>query len=264
MTYFNSNNNHGDARVLPLNIMGTGAISGGLVADYTIVHKFGRIQGATSGSWQNVWDGGGLYPYKFTENIIAPFIISTSTGDVGKTVSVTGINSDFEVVTEDVELNGTIAVPLTKDFMIIYRVKNIGNGNDQTGSLAGNVTVEGTGADVGKVYGKIIFDTINLYNQTNMALFVIPKDYVGIIKTYGLSNSDRDCKIAQRTKKIGEPFQTKRVADAVNTMGQIDINQYYDEKTIIDIMCYPSQTSEISAWFDIVLIKKTEFEKSLK
>lgn len=254
----------GDTRLVKQKFPEMGLIQAGVIEGYSLTHKFGRIDAPAAGAWSNIWDGGGMYPYKYTANIDTPEVSSLDNGDAGKVVFIEGIDEDFVKQTEEVVLLGITPVELVNSYMIIYRLVNKGNGTDDAGSLADEVSVKGAvaGADSGVVFAKITNGSNN-YNQTQMALFVVPAGSVGIVKKIGTSNPDKNCQIAYRAKNIGEPFQVKRVEDMIDQTSQLDVDYYFDEKTIMDILCKPTAVgSEIAAWFDVIVITKEKFNEN--
>src|SRR3990172_3768476 len=78
--------------------------------------RLNGINGVVSSSYETVWDESTAYSF-LAANISAPTISSASAADAAagtgaRTVRVTGVNVDFESVTEIATMNGTTGVTL--------------------------------------------------------------------------------------------------------------------------------------------------------
>jgi len=122
---------------------GTGAYSGNLV------HKFGENVDADTGS-ETIWDcsdlaGGAddVIPYAAAGETL--YASSSDAGDA-QTLTVFGVNNDFEKIESEVTLNGLAFVQIgtASDWRRVYRAFNQGSGAD---ALAGDVYISSDNTD---------------------------------------------------------------------------------------------------------------------
>ena len=256
---FENANHMGDGRLM--NVMSKNSlpsrelISAGVIEDYEMIHKFGRIAAATT-SWQNVSDLGGLIPFTGV-NLITPVLVSAAAGDTAD-IDVYGVkllDGDWIPVKYTVTLNGVTDVALPGDIMSVYRMKNVSGA-----SIAGDVSLIDRG-DLDAVYAKII-DGVNDYNQTQMAWMPIPTNYIAIVVNVGSAVADgKLVQMAYRFKPFGEVAKIKRIFDSVDQKQQDEITYVFDEKGILDVICKAAVGGNtVSAYFDVIFIKKDTFE----
>ena len=255
---FENSNHMGDGRLM--NVMSKNSlpsrelISAGVIEDYEMVHKFGRIAAATT-SWQNVSDLGGMVPFTGV-NLITPVLVGTNATDT-QSIEVHGIKlfaGDWIPVKYTVVLNGITDVALPGDIMSVYRMKNV---SDTT--LTGDVNLIDRG-DLDAVYAKII-NGVNDYNQTQMAWMPIPTNYIAIVVNIGSAVADgKLVQMAYRFKPFGEVAKVKRTFDSVDQKQNEEITYVFDEKGILDIVCKAAVGGNtVSAYFDVIFIKKDTF-----
>ena len=254
---FEGGDHNGDGRLL--NVMSKNSlpsrdlIAAGVIEDFEMVHKFGRIATATT-SWQHISDLGGLIPFTGA-NLITPVIVA-GIGDT-EVVEISGVklsDGDWIPVKYTVTLNEAIDVPLPGDIMSVYRIKNIGSN-----TIVNDISVIDRG-DADKVYAKIL-NGGNNYNQTQMAWMPIPTGYVGIVINIGSAVADgKLVQVAYRYKPFGQIAKVKRVFDSVDQIQHEEIFYAFDEKGILDVVCKATVGGNaVSAYFDIIFIKKDTF-----
>lgn len=109
-------------------------ISMGLVAGAKTVFKFGYNDDVDSGTVpEDVWTGGGLYPWPTSAAVLS--VVSTSTDDTllgtgARTIKIVGLDENYETLEEEVELNGTTPVLTTSSFFRVHRMYVVTAGTD--------------------------------------------------------------------------------------------------------------------------------------
>lgn len=135
-------------------------ISRGRVAGHHVVTVNGSVITDTDDS--TVWNNGGLYTYPATASTMtvsssSASDVSTSTG--ASVVFVSGLDANYNSISEYISLNGQTAVTTTKSYLRINGM-NVVSGN----ANVGNIYI-GTGAvTTGKpanVYGEIVIGNVN-------------------------------------------------------------------------------------------------------
>lgn len=121
------------------------------------IRKFGRSDVLTADISEDLWVQGGAraLPYTAGEamNVVSTSTNDTSGGSGAQFVQIAGLNTDYELVTDTIVMNGTTPVASsTTNFITIDRARVVFCGSGQ--SNAGKITV--TGATSGNVNSAII------------------------------------------------------------------------------------------------------------
>lgn len=151
-------------------------VARGQISNHKSLFKFGNNPDI-NGSLETIWSHGGLYVYP--TSAIQMKVSSTSTNDTSngtgaRTIVVSGLNENYDEVSETVTLNGQNAVLTANTFIRVFRsyVVLAGSGNTAEGTIyigTGTVT-DGVPATV---YAEIVIGE----NQTLMALWTVPSGY---------------------------------------------------------------------------------------
>ncbi len=254
------------------------AIAEGNVTGKTFIHKFGNAPDFDTGdNVVTVWDGandgllGGSPPmvYTYSSSADIGLITSSDAGD-GQTIEMQGLDSNFDLVTQTITLNGQTDVDISAtgvDLIRLFRLKNTG-----ATDIAGVVYVRTNGSAQDGSGVPSVANTIrgiinNGNNQTLMAIFTIPNGKIGYMRdwyasTAGASRSSEYTMIL-KARPTGEVFQVKHVS-AINDAATSTYKHDYVEpevfaaKTDIEMtaqmLVAAGTAASISAGFDIVLV----------
>jgi len=219
-----------------------------VIPNSKIVHKFGAnfdIDQATDP--ESVWTGGGLYPWASLATAQTIHCISTSASDTA-TLTLEGLDANYNEQTETVTLTGTSAVTTTNTFLRVFRM-TYGDGAN-VGTITARVT-SGTGTVVAQI------DVA--YAQTLMAVYTVPAGHTGYMVALDATiDSNKNCQIFMYHRLFGKPFRIAHIAESTG-------HYRYDyhaplripEKTDVDIRIddVSGNDSRVTANFDIVLIR---------
>lgn len=138
------------------------------------IRKFGRNEDIDTGTSEDVWDFGGLYP--FPTAAAATTIVSDNAADTGagtgmQQARVFGLDSNFLEIQEDVTLNGLTPVALSNQYLRVFRIFGLVWGS--SGLNQGNVDVLHSPTVLARV-------TVNR-GQTLMAVYTTPADWPTVI-----------------------------------------------------------------------------------
>lgn len=148
----------------------------------------GFVVGVTAA--QDMWSGGGIYPFQSTVQSLE--IVSASADDAAagagaRTALVTGLDTDYQAVTELVVLNGLTPVALATQMLRVNDVHVLTAGS--AGQNAGNVTVRlaGGGASqaivlAGRNHLQQLVYTVpagRIYEITDIAFSVVTSQAAG-------------------------------------------------------------------------------------
>lgn len=153
----------------------------------------GHLPAATNANEADIWGGGGEFNWPAAEGVIT--VLSTSANDDGapvgtgaRTITIAGLDGDYEEISETVTLNGTTGVDTTASFLRVNLV---------TVATVGALE-ENAGAITGGIGGEEIFRIIAGRNATNRAIYTIPEGCAGYIVSYYASAN------AQETRTYAE------------------------------------------------------------
>lgn len=219
------------------------------VQDFETEFKFGAIDNLVSGT-QTVWSAGGLYPWSaFATGAETLYIISTSTADTG-TVTIKGLDSDYNFQEETVTATGTTAVATTKTFARIYRMQYTGAAVN-----AGTVTARvnsGTGTVVGHIKQGV--------GQTLVGIYTVPAGYNAyIVKFTAGIGKGGDAEFQFFAREPSGSFQIKDMLELYQaTFTQAyAVPRFFGEKTDIDFRAITGGNNfSATVSFDIILDKK--------
>ena len=115
-------------------------------------YKFGFSALVTSGAYSDVWDRGGVMSYFSTATAVTVIgatttDINTTTATGARSVSIEGLDANWEVQTETIAMNGTSTAAAVNTYRRVYRAHVNSSGSLLTND--GNITVNGTDASVG-------------------------------------------------------------------------------------------------------------------
>jgi hypothetical protein len=134
-------------------------------------------------SEESIWPDGGVVPHPTVASVLK--ISSSSTDDASagtgaRTVTIVGLDGNYDQVTETVTLNGQTAVNTTNSYLYVnqFYVATAGSG----GANAGNINA-GTGVVTAGVPA-VLYDIIATgYNNRTTAHYCVPAGYTGYLTT---------------------------------------------------------------------------------
>jgi hypothetical protein len=213
---------------------------------------------------ETVWAQGGLYSYLASASVLKVSSSSTADASAGtgaRTVELSGLDTNYDEISETVTLNGQTAVNTTNEFLRINRmvVRSAGSGGQNAGVIyAGTGTVT-TGVPANKYATIAIGD-----NQTVMALWTVPRGYTAYLLqtdiTVATTQNNKYCTVHLVSRPNGEVFQIKdKFVKAESSVHQAyTIPLKFEEKTDIEVRAIGDSSGAdiaISAGLDIIYIQ---------
>ena len=234
------------------------AVAKGDFTGYTNVSKFGRNPSVKSSDYETLWDGSNLYPWPTaaeTLNVVSTDADDSSSGTGARTVEIEGLDSNWDVLTETVSMNGTTNVTTTNSFLRVYRVRVVTAGS--TGVNEGTITCTNTTSS--NVIGQISLGSSG-FGQSLMALYTVPAGKTAYLINFDFSSSkdnEHTFRIMVRDNTVTDAaWNTKEFASArggFNDFRKLSI-QKYTEKTDLDFQAIASAASAASGGFELILI----------
>lgn len=144
-------------------------ISRGMVKGASFIHKFGAVPAMSQSANGTIWDKNDtIYPWSAWNTASNVNVDAASASDVGKQVTVVGLDANYEQMSETITLVGQNNNYSSNTFSRIFRAfVSDGEAN------AGQITVQKNSTDVA-----IISTT---FSQTLMAIYTVPAGYTGYI-----------------------------------------------------------------------------------
>jgi hypothetical protein len=226
-------------------------VAQGLISGYTFDHRFGAVPSMSSGTIGTVWDiDDTIYPWDALGSGSIVNIERNNAGDNGITVTVQGLDENYDFASEDIVITGTnqtgsqLFTRVNRAF-ITGATTNIANIDIEAGA-AGGTTVARISAD---------------YGQTQMAVYTIPAGKTGYIlhgTATGSSDTDAEGRMMVRyfgtnAFRIGHAFELQLRGGQYDYTFQTPIP--IPEKTDIDVRAtMRSNNKRITAAFDVLLV----------
>jgi len=225
-----------------------------------VMHKFGKNTDVDSAAAETVWDGGGIYSYLAAAEIHSLASVGDDAGDDvatgtgARTVTIIGLDANWDEQRETVTMTGATPVLTTSKFIRIFRmyVATAGSGGANAGLISATAAVT-----------ESVTAAISIgFNQTLMAVYSIPRNFSGHLASYYASvnkKTSASADIILRIRKFGGVLQTKHAIGVATTgTGYFDhIFQepmYIPEKSDIEIQADVSTDNvDVSGGFCVFL-----------
>ena len=240
-------------------------VAQGQIAYHENIYKFGQ-NSVVGDSVETIWQQGGLYSYPpsaTTMTVSSSNINDTSTGTGARTVLISGLEGDYNEISETITLNGQTAVTTTNLFLRVNRAIILTAGSG--GANAGTIYV-GTGTVTTGVPANI-YTTINGdgTNQSLQAFWTVPANYNAYvyqtnISTGNSSNTPAVLKTLLVARPHGGVFNTKEVIVLTdgNHLQKYSFPFTLTEKTDIEFRAESSSASvnfDVSASMNILYVR---------
>lgn len=229
------------------------SIARGLVRDTSFIHKFGAVPAMSNGVTGTVWDKNDTaYPWSTwdTPGVLTVLTTaangSTVTTDTGKTITITGLDANFNEVTEVITISGSTGTG-TQVFSRVYRAFTSAT-NTAEFRVSRNST-EVLRINIGKA-------------QTLMAIHTVPAGYTGYLMKGTMSiqaGADATGEMYVRfggtgAFRIGHSFEVSGAGGQY--LYEFTVPIRLPEKTDIDVRAaVRTNNARITSAIDIILIK---------
>jgi len=237
----------------------------GQVDGHKTLFQFG-INGDVGTSVETVWAQGGTYTYPATATVMkisSSSASDTSAGTGARTISIAGLDANYNEISETVILNGQTEVNTVNSYLRISRmfVATAGSGATAVGTIyAGTGTV--TAGVPANIFGMIAINA----NQTQMAFWTVPAGYtlylMGVFYTSGNATANAWTNFQLIQRPLGGVFRQQsstRTAGSGDFVLDFHTPISFAEKTDIEIRAVASAgASNVSAEFEGIYIKNPD------
>lgn len=246
--------------------MGSGGTSGGTISakpfyldvvqgnvtGYSFNHKFGAVPSMSQNTLGSVWDvNDTLYPWTALDTPAIVNVERNNVADEGKTITVQGLDSNYDFVEEDITISGADTTGST----LFKRVNRCFVASD-SGANTGDIDIE-AGAAGGTTVARIQAGN----GQTLMAVYTVPAGKTAyMLQLNSSAADDTDCTLSLFEQlvdtgifRIQDTFEMQRGGGAVNQAFQAPIT--FVEKTDIDVRVQTrANNKRITTSFDLLLV----------
>jgi hypothetical protein len=236
-------------------------VSRGQIQGHSTVIVFGYNPDVDT-SEETIWPDGGLIPHPTVASVLkisSSNANDTSAGTGAQTVYIEGVDGNFNVVSETVELNGQTAVNTTNSYLYVnsFYVATVGSG----GANAGNINA-GTGTVTSGVPA-VLYDIIAIgYNNRTTGHYCVPAGFTGYMTEGSISAGQASGSTSVTTflKQHGPDniLRVGAVAAVNNNAAVFSFDQPYiiPEKNCVGASAIGAAANNaVSSYFNIILIK---------
>lgn len=239
-------------------------VSRGQISGHYRLHKFG-FNPLIQNLEETVWSEGGIY---YHPSGATQFKVSSTSdddtgneGDGARSVELQGLDENYNLITEEVFLEGTTAVTTTKSFLRINRgfVKTVGDNEVATGIIRA-----GTGLVTNGVPANSYLRIDPADGQTLMCVWTVPAGYTAYLLQKDVTclteSNNKFGTIRLVSRQPGGVFRTHDKFSVQNNHTEITYSLPipFSEKTDIEVRAVGSSSNSalhVSASLDIVYIK---------
>jgi hypothetical protein len=222
------------------------------------VSGFNATVGTT---YETIWSESTVYAYPASASVMTLSSSSandTAAGTGARTVTIYGLDANYNQINETITLNGTSAVSTTNSYIRVLHllVNTAGSGGVAAGSI-----YAGTGAlTAGKpanVYGVYTAD-----GGATAAIYTVPAGYTGYIFDFlassGSTTANAFTSVGLFARPFGGVFDNTiqgRAANGGSFTIPLNFPLAFTEKTDIEIRALASSASNVTGNFSIILVK---------
>jgi hypothetical protein len=146
----------------------------GRIAGHSRVAQYGHTPAGTANT--DVWEGGGLYPFQAAATVLEILSASasdTAAGTGARTFTITGLDNNFNPISEVITLNGVTPVQTVNSYRRVNGlvIASAGSGNTN----AGDVTLRVTGAGATQALARAG------YGYAKQAVYTVPTGFTLLV-----------------------------------------------------------------------------------
>lgn len=232
-------------------------VSNGDIDGVGYIEKFGYQDDVPNGDIATVWDSTGLYDYLDTATAVT--VTSNDpddnpTGSGARQVEIQGLDQDYNLVLELVDLGATS----TTTFIRVFRVRVCVSGG--TNPNQGVITVAGGGKTLAQI-GKLA-NNADGHGQTNMCVYTVPAGKTAYLTQWTVSsgkpNADTVAKLMVRDTLHPDDgaWNVKDIAEiqASSFIKEYKVPMQFTEKSDIEVRAFSNTGSSCSSSFNLILI----------
>ena len=140
---------------------------------------------ATANLFRTVWENMGTTEYVFPSSAVTMNLVSAAAGDTA-TITIVGLDSGYNAITENLVLNGTTNVPTVNQYLRINSMfVSVGSATNPSGVI----TLINGGVTYAQINTGVFNGTTSSLGATQMAVYTVPAGYTFYGWRYGAYSS---------------------------------------------------------------------------
>ena len=149
-------------------------VARGQITGHEVLNVFGYSTGITSAAFIPAWEN--IAAYAFPTVASTMLVTSSSASDTAVTILISGLDANYDVITEAVALDGTTAVDTVNTYWRINSVVTT------AGNAVGTIYVKNAG---GTTYAQVAIGS----GRTNMSVYTVPAGYTAYFTQFDAFSS---------------------------------------------------------------------------
>jgi hypothetical protein len=161
-------------------------VSRGQISDHAPTNIFGYgTTPATANLFRTVWENMATTEYVFPSSAVTMNLVSATVGDTA-TITIVGLDANYNSITENLVLNGTTNVPTVNQYL---RVNNIFVSVGSATNPSGVITLTNGGVTYAQINTGVFNGTTSSLGASQQAVFTVPAGYTFYGYRYGAYSS---------------------------------------------------------------------------
>ena len=140
---------------------------------------------ATAGLFRTVWENMATTDYVFPTSASTMNLVSTVAGDTA-TITITGTDASYNLISENLVLNGTTNVPTTKSY---FRINNIAVSAGSATNPTGVITLSVSSTVYAQINTQTVSGSTTSIGTSQMGVYTVPNGYTFYGYRYGAYSS---------------------------------------------------------------------------
>jgi len=212
-------------------------------------------------TFETIWTGSSVYAYLAAATVLkisSGSANDTAAGTGARTITISGLDADYNQISETVSLNGQTAVNTVNSYLRVFDMNVATAGS---GGTAAGIIYAGTGAVTSGVPA-VVYGQIDLtYNTSAMALFTVPAGYTAYITSYTFTSASAAASIVTGgmfIRPLGGVFNLEasaKLAGGNSFDRHFDIPLMVAEKSDIEMQAAATTTAQVTGEMHIIYIK---------
>lgn len=140
---------------------------------------------ATAGLFRTVWENMSTTDYVFPTSATTMTLVSTVNTDTA-TITITGLDASYNLLTENLVLNGTTGVTTVNSY---FRINNIAVSVGSATNPSGVITLATGGVTYAQINTQVVNGVTTSIGTSQMGVYTVPKGYTFYGFRYGAYSS---------------------------------------------------------------------------
>ena len=161
-------------------------VSRGQITNHAPQNIFGYgTTPATAGLFRTVWENMATTEYVFPSSAVSMNLVSTAAGDTA-TITIVGLDANYNLITENLALNGTTNVPTVNQY---FRINNMFVSVGSATNPSGVITLINGGVTYAQINTGVFNGTTSSLGASQQAIYTVPAGYTFYGWRYGAYSS---------------------------------------------------------------------------